>query len=110
MQHDPAPAPAPTVERTIIEAIALKRLILAQYNGSEMLLAPHQLFTRHGGLFVSALNTRKTWRSDELPRLGFFKVDGLNDVSITENTFEPLADFDESLPGEADQQLFAVAA
>jgi len=99
-----------TAQRTILEAIARKRLVLAHYNGGEMLLAPHQLFTRHGDLFVSALNTRKNWRSPEERKLGYFKLEGLSGVSLTETEFEPLPDFDESLPGEADLQLFAVAA
>ncbi|WP_239000596.1 MULTISPECIES: WYL domain-containing protein [Novosphingobium] len=95
-------------ERSIIEAIALKRLIVAMYNGSEMELAPHQLFERHGDLFVSALNPRKNWRSDEERRLGHFKVDGLSNVSVTEEVFEPLPNFDGSLPRPDDKQLFAV--
>ncbi|MGN6375555.1 MAG: WYL domain-containing protein, partial [Sphingomonas sp.] len=101
-------APPPTLERKFLEAIALKRLVTAVYNGNEMLLAPHQLFTRHGALFVSALNTRRNWRSEEERRLGHYKLDGLSDVALTEETFEPLPDFDNSLPREEDQQLFSV--
>lgn len=99
---------AVTAERSIIEAIACKRLILAVYNGGEMLLAPHQLFTRHGDLFVSALNMRKAWRSDDERRLGHFKVDGLSDVHLAEDAFEPLPGFDGTLPRPDDVQVFAI--
>jgi len=100
-------APA-TTDRAFIEAIAFRRLIEATYNGNEMKLAPHQLFTRRGDLFVSALNTGKTWRSEDERRLGYFKLDGLSNVRPTNTTFEPLPGFDGSLPGEEDQELFRV--
>ena len=99
---------APAVERTVIEAIALRRLIAAVYNGSDLLLAPHRLFTRHGALFVSALNTGKLWRSEEERRLGHYKLDGLSDLVMTETDFEPLAD--DAEPARAgDELVFAVA-
>lgn len=99
-----------TPERTLIEAIVLKRVIVAQYNGTEMLLAPHQMFTRHGELFVSALNLRKNFRSEEERRLGHFKLDGLSAPTLTEDTFEPLPAFDNTLPRETDLQVFSVYA
>ena len=108
MHNDTAPAPTP--ERTFIEAIALKRLVSAVYNGAGVLLAPHQLFERHGSTFVSALNTARTWRSDEEPRLGQFKLDGLTEVVLSEGSFEPLPGFAGELPREGDAAIFSVAA
>ncbi|GAA4765271.1 hypothetical protein GCM10023219_07650 [Stakelama sediminis] len=102
--------PAAPVARKFIEAIALKRLIVAQYNGAEMHLAPHQLFSRHGDLYVSAFNPHKNWRSLEERRLGHFKLDGLSNVVVTEEAFEPLPTYDSSLPRESDEQLFEVSA
>ena len=93
-----------------IEAIALKRLVVAEYNGNQLQLAPHQLFERHGELFVSAFNTSKKWRNEEEMRLGHFKLEGLTKVSLTENSFEPLQNYDGSLPRTTDKQLFAVDA
>ena len=61
----------------VMEAIARRRHVTAQYNGTRMTLAPHQMFERHGALFVSALNLDKNWRSEEERRLGHFKLDGL---------------------------------
>ena len=97
-------------QRAMIEAIALKRLILANYNGAEMLLAPHQLFSRHDELYVSAFNPRKNWRSEEERRLGHFKLDGLSNLRLTDETFEPLPDFDATPPRETDEQVFTVSA
>lgn len=108
MQHNAEPGK--TVEQKLIEAIARTRLIVANYNGSEMRLAPHQLFSRHGDFFVSALNTGKTWRSDDERRLGHFKIAGLSNVALTDCPFEPLETYDNSLPREDDEQIFAVLA
>jgi hypothetical protein len=103
-----SPDSPPTRERVLIEAIALKRLVAAVYNGSEMVLAPHQLFARHGSLFVSAFNTRRNWRSEEERRLGHFKLDGLSQLRMEEDSFEPLPTFDASLPREDDERLFSI--
>ncbi len=73
-----------------------------------MELAPHMLFTRHGDLFVSALNTSKNWRSDEERRLGHFKLTGLSEVSLQNEAFTPLPDFDATTPREDDEHLFSV--
>ncbi|AZI34934.1 WYL domain-containing protein [Caenibius tardaugens] len=97
-----------TAEQKFFEAIARKRLIHADYNGATMQLAPHQLFMRHGELFVSAFNPAKNWRSEEDWRLGNFKLAGLSNVALTEDPFDPLPTFDGSVPREGDQQLFAV--
>lgn len=102
--------PEPSSEKTLIEAIARLRIVTAKYNGSKMSLAPHQLFSRHDELFVSAFNAGKNWRSDEERRLGYFKVSGLSNIALMKDTFVPLPTFDGSLPREGDEQLFAVSA
>lgn len=105
-----APVTEASIERTIIEAIALKRAICARYNGEEMLLAPHRMFTRHGGLFLSALNLRKNWRSEEERRLGHFKLVGLSGAALTDEVFEPLPANENGLPRETDQEVFSIYA
>ncbi|MCT2399127.1 WYL domain-containing protein [Novosphingobium mangrovi (ex Huang et al. 2023)] len=97
-------------ERTIMEAIVRRRTICAEYNGGEMLLAPHRMFTRHGDLFVSALNLRKNWRSEEERRLGHFKLDGLSNAALTADEFEPLPANENCLPRETDQEVLSVYA
>ncbi|WP_296677103.1 hypothetical protein [Novosphingobium sp.] len=97
-----------TDERKFLEAIARRVLIRADYNGAQMLLAPHQLFERHDELYVGALNMGKAWRSDDERRLGFFKLKGLGNVSLTEDGFEPLDLEAAALPRPEDRLLFAV--
>ncbi|TYC89322.1 WYL domain-containing protein [Novosphingobium sp. BW1] len=105
-----APQTDATNERKLIEAIALRRHIRAEYNGTEMLLAPHRLFSRHDELFLSAFNPNKNWRSEEERRLGHFKLDGLSNLLVTEEMFEPLPDFDPAPPRETDEEVFTVTA
>ncbi len=97
-----------TDERKFLEAIARRVLIRAEYNGAQLVLAPHQLFERHDELYVGALNTGKAWRSDDERRLGYFKLKGLRTVGLTEDPFEPLALEDADLPRPEDRLLFAV--
>lgn len=94
-------------ERVLIEAIALKRVVTAVYNGSEMALAPHSLISRHEALFLSALNVRRVVRSEEEPRLGLFKLAGLSAIALTDDTFEAAVDPKVEI-GEGDELVFAV--
>jgi hypothetical protein len=92
----------------LMKAIATKRLVEADYNGVTTKLAPHLLFDRHGHLFVSALNVRKVWRSDESPRLGQFKLAGLADCRLTDESFDPLPSFPGTTPWPNDQLVLAI--
>ncbi len=93
---------------TLLEAISRRMLVEAQYNGATIRLAPHLMFERHGDLFVSALNLGKTWRSDEEPRLGQFKLAGLNDTRLIEEEFEPLPGYTAETPRESDTAVLSV--
>lgn len=95
-------------ERKFLEAIARRVLIRADYNSTQLVLAPHQLFERHDELYIGALNTGKAWRSDDERRLGYFKLKGLSNVALTEDAFEPLELDDPALPRETDRLLFAI--
>ncbi|MBD3729073.1 MAG: hypothetical protein IE933_05140 [Sphingomonadales bacterium] len=95
-------------DRLLVEAIARRRLVTAQYNGATLELAPHRLFTRHGELHLSAFNPNKNWRSEEERKLGHFKLAGLGDIAISEQDFEPLPDFGPELPREGDVEIFSV--
>lgn len=92
----------------LMEAIARKKLVTAQYNGQTLTLAPHLLFERRGDLFISALNLNKSWRSDEEPRLGHFKLGGLASIELSEEGFEPLPGFEAAPPREEDTPLLGV--
>lgn len=91
-----------------MEAIARRRMVSACYNGTRMTLAPYLMFERRGDLFVSALNTNKSWRSDEEPRLGHFKLDGLRDPELSEESFEPIVAFAPVPPAPTDSLILAI--
>ena len=92
----------------LMEAIARRRKITADYNGTRMTLAPHLMFERHGALFVSALNLDKNCRSDDERRLGHFKLDGLGAPRIEEEEFDPLPSFEPLAPRDDDTVLLAI--
>lgn len=74
--------PASDSRLKVMEAIARRKAVEAQYNGKRIKLAPHMLFERRGDLFVSALNMSKSWRSEEERRLGQFKLSGLGEPDL----------------------------
>lgn len=92
----------------LMEAIARRRMVTAQYNGNAMTLAPHLMFERHGDLFVSALNVGKNWRSDDERRLGHFKLDGLGQTELSEEGFDPLPTFEAVAPKDDDTLVLAI--
>ncbi len=92
----------------LMEAIARRRMVTAQYNGNVMQLAPHQMFERRGDLFVSALNLSKNWRSPDDWKLGHYKLDGLAVTELQEAEFEPLPSFEAAAPHADDTLLLAV--
>jgi hypothetical protein len=93
---------------TLMEAIARKRAVTALYNGAVIKLAPHQIFERHGDLFVTALNLSKNWRADEERRLGQFKLAGLKDVTPLEEAIASLPSYDGKLPRPEDILILSI--
>lgn len=93
---------------TLMEAIARKRAVAALYNGTTIKLAPHQIFERHGDLFLSALNLSKNWRADEERRLGQFKFAGLKDVKLLEDTIVALPSYNGALPRSDDVLILSI--
>jgi hypothetical protein len=108
MEPDGPPPRSSDAQRKLLEAIATLKMVRATYNGTEMLLAPHQLFARRGEPFVAAFNPAKN-RGDQERRLGYFKVSGLSRMDLLDEGFEPLPSFDGSLPSVDDVELFSVA-
>lgn len=96
------------VRVTILEAIARRRAISARYNGGTLTLAPHLLYERHGDLFVGAFNLSKAWRSEDERQLGHFKLRGLGDVALSDETFEPLPTYEAVTPRAGDTLVFAI--
>lgn len=92
----------------LFEAIARKRAVTAEYNGIQMRLAPHVLFERRGDLFLSAVNLTKNWREDDERYLGHFKLDGLGETALTDDSFDPLPSFEPTPPQPDDKLVMAI--
>ena len=74
------------------EAIARKRCVTAVYNKRQVILAPHQMFERHGDLFARAVTVEIDGQRPKEAKLGTFKLAGLRDVEITRKLFRPQAE------------------
>jgi hypothetical protein len=74
------------------EAIARKRCVSGVYNKRAMVLAPHQLFERHGALHVRAVTVEIDGEKPREAKLGTFRLSGLKDVAITRKLFRPQAE------------------
>ncbi len=96
--------PAPT----IFEAIVRKACVTATYNRTDVLLAPHAIWTRHGDMFVDAVTVRLNGNPPRETKLGTFKLIGLSNIGRTDEPFEVFHEFnpiDDKYGGEV---VFAV--
>ena len=99
-----------TAPTTIFEAIALQKCLKATYNKLVVKLAPHILYTRHDEMFIDAVTVEREGGPPRELKLGTFKLAGLNDVTVLDETFEAMY----GLYNETDDKykgvtLFAVA-
>ena len=78
----------------ILEAAILRRLLVrAVYNRTDMLFAPHILYTRHDDPFVDGVVTEREGKPPRETKLASFKLAGLSGVTLTTERFEPNAVF-----------------
>lgn len=103
------PAEANPPHLIIMEAIARRLTVLAQYNRQVIELAPHLLFSRHEDLFLGALNLNKQRREGDEPILGKYKLAGLSDLKLTDTAFDPLPGFESAVSSPDEKVVFAVA-
>ena len=87
LSHDPIDVPI-----LFRDSIARKRCVSAIYNKRQVVLAPHQLFERHGDLFVRAVTVEIDAQKPREAKLGTFKLSGLREVAATRKLFRPQAD------------------
>jgi hypothetical protein len=94
----------------IFEAIALQKCLKVTYNKMVVTLAPHILYTRHDEMYIDAVTTDRDGRPPRELKLGTFKLAGLSDIQVLDETFEGMY----GLYNEADDKykgvtLFAIA-
>ena len=85
---DDKPVPPPVSPAVIFEAIVKQRAIAATYNRTDVTLAPHVIYTRHGDLFVDAVTLERDGRPPRESKLGTFKLTGLGGLRLTPRRFE----------------------
>lgn len=92
-----APASGPELSpeaQLIAQAIRRKLCITAVYNKTAMVITPHILYTKHDDPFIDGVVTLRDGKVPAEPKLGTFKLAGLNSVMLTADNFEPHALFD----------------
>jgi hypothetical protein len=92
----------------ILQAIALKKCVLATYNGVRMKLAPHILYTRHEEMFLDAVALLKHGEPPREKKLGTFKIVGMNNMELTEEAFEVEEFYEPEAEKYDDVKLFEV--
>ncbi|WP_375194968.1 hypothetical protein [Sphingobium sp.] len=99
-----------TSPTTIFEAIALQKCLMATYNKMVVKLAPHILYTRHDEMFIDAVTIEREGRPPRELKLGTFKLAGLNEVSVLDETFDAMHGlYDETDDKYKGVTLFAIA-
>ena len=71
----------------LLEAIVKRQAVAATYNRSELTLAPHILYTRHGELHVDATTVERDGKPPREEKLGTYKLAGLSGVRVTPRRF-----------------------
>ena len=97
-----------TESRPVLEAIALKRCLEATYNRMRVKLAPHILYTKHDEMYVDAITVEREGRAVVEPKLGTFKLAGLQINGVLDTPFRPNALFQPADPKYQGVTLLAV--
>ncbi|MBX7536752.1 WYL domain-containing protein [Qipengyuania flava] len=96
------------VQAVLGEAMRERTMISATYNSSTLKLAPHQIVLRNNAFYLGAVNPNKSRRVDEDPALGYFKIDGLSDIALTREGFDPIPAENCAPVREGDQVIVAI--
>lgn len=104
-----ASAPDPSTP-VLLEAIVKRQAVAATYNRTEVTLAPHILYTRHGDLHVDAVTLERDGRPPKEEKLGTFKLAGLSAVRLTPRRFVRSALYDPALERYQGEAVIAIEA
>ena len=100
--------PAPHAPPTILEAIVKKLAVAATYNGTEIILAPHVLYTKHAQLYVDGVVIERDGKPPKEAKVGAYKLAGLSPLRITARRFTPSPLFDATAEKYVGETLLAV--
>ena len=87
--------PAASEADLISFAIDRSVCVIALYNRSETMLAPHSMFERNGEAFLKAVTLETGGRVPKALRMGTFKLAGLTDMRLSGRTFSATTLFKE---------------
>lgn len=73
----------------ILEAIATRKCLVATYNRTLILLAPHILYTKHGELYLDGVTIKRDGALPKEIKMGAYKVIGLTGLALNEQAFSP---------------------
>lgn len=93
---------------TVLEAIVRMRCLSITYNRTRMILAPHILYGRNGGLYVDGVVISREGMIPREEKVGSFKLDGLTDLTLIEREFAISALFDRTLDKYQAETLMVV--
>lgn len=92
----------------LMEAIVKQQAVAATYNRTELTLAPHILYTKHGDLHVDAVTIERDGRPPKEEKVGTFKLAGLSGVRLTPRRFSVSGLFEAAAERYAGETLLAV--
>ena len=98
-----------STNQLLLEAIALKKCVTATYNNVAMKLAPHVLYSKNNALFIDAITLEKHGEPPREKKLGAFHLLGLNDLKLTEQSFENDPLFEAGAEKYAGMTLFMIS-
>jgi hypothetical protein len=94
--------------KTILEAIALRKCLEATYNRTRIRMAPHILYTKHDQLYLDGVTLERDGRPPRELKVGAFKLDGLGDIALTDHAFDLQPVFNPDEERYRGKTLFAV--
>lgn len=94
----------------ILEAIALRRLLTAQYNKLELVLAPHVLYKRNDSYFIDAITLLRNGEEPREIKVGSYNLAGLSDLKVGDDNFDIHPLFNRMDPKYRDNTLFMIDA
>jgi hypothetical protein len=95
---------------SILEAIALRRCLTAQYNKLALVLAPHVLYKRNDSYFIDAITITRDGDEPREPKVGSYNLAGLSELGVLDETFDVHPLFNRMDPKYRDNTLFMIDA
>lgn len=96
--------------KAILEAIALKRCLVARYNKLSLVLAPHVLYRRNDSFFIDAITVTRDGQRPKEDKVGSYNLAGLSELEAIDQPFEIHPLFDRMDPKYRDHTLFMIDA